>query len=133
MSYTNLLDLDAALRIALEFSEPAAVVIKHTNPCGVATGATIDAAYVRAREADSLSAYGGIVGLNKHVDVATARALTSTFIEAVIAPSIEGEALAILAARQNMMSTNQSTPLHVSSIWEAAIENGSNATNPSSA
>ena len=102
LSYTNLLDLDAALRIALEFSEPAAVVIKHTNPCGVATGATIDAAYVRARDADALSAYGGIVGLNKHVDVATARALTSTFIEAVIAPSIEGEALAVLAARQNM-------------------------------
>jgi phosphoribosylaminoimidazolecarboxamide formyltransferase/IMP cyclohydrolase len=102
LSYTNLLDLDAALRIALEFSEPAAVVIKHTNPCGVATAATIDAAYVRARDADSLSAFGGIVGLNQHVDVATARALTSTFIEAVIAPSIDGEALAVLAARQNM-------------------------------
>jgi phosphoribosylaminoimidazolecarboxamide formyltransferase/IMP cyclohydrolase len=102
LSYTNLLDLDAALRLALEFSEPAAVVIKHTNPCGVATGATIDAAYVRARDADALSAFGGIVGVNKHVDVATARALTSTFIEAVIAPSIDGEALAVLAARQNM-------------------------------
>ncbi len=102
LSYTNLLDLDAALRIVLEFSEPAAAVIKHTNPCGVATATTIDAAYVRAREADSLSAYGGIVGLNRHVDLATARALTSTFIEAVIAPSIDGEALAVLAARQNM-------------------------------
>jgi phosphoribosylaminoimidazolecarboxamide formyltransferase/IMP cyclohydrolase len=102
LSYTNLLDLDAALRIVLEFSEPAAAVIKHTNPCGVATGATIDLAYVRAREADPLSAYGGIVGLNQHVDVATARALTSTFIEALIAPSIEGEALAVLAARQNL-------------------------------
>jgi phosphoribosylaminoimidazolecarboxamide formyltransferase / IMP cyclohydrolase len=102
LSYTNLLDLDAALRIAVEFSEPAAVVIKHTNPCGVATGATIDAAYVRAREADSLSAFGGIVGLNRAVDVATARALTSTFIEAIIAPSIEGEALAVLAAKQNL-------------------------------
>jgi phosphoribosylaminoimidazolecarboxamide formyltransferase/IMP cyclohydrolase len=102
LSYTNLLDLDAALRIALEFTEPTAVVIKHTNPCGVATGATIDAAYVRARDADSLSAFGGIVGLNRSVDVATARAVTSTFIEAVIAPSIEGEALAVLAAKQNM-------------------------------
>ena len=75
LSYTNLLDLDAALRIVLEFTEPAAVVIKHTNPCGVATGATIDAAYVRARDADPLSAFGGIVGLNRHVDVATARAI----------------------------------------------------------
>ncbi len=102
LSYTNLLDLDAALRIALEFTEPAAVVIKHTNPCGVATGATIDAAYVRAREADSLSAFGGIVGLNRPVDVAAARALTSTFIEAIIAPSIDDEARAVLAAKQNM-------------------------------
>ena len=102
LSYTNLLDLDAALRIVLEFTEPAAAVIKHTNPCGVATGATIEAAYVRARDADAKSAFGGIVGLNQHVDVATARAITSTFIEAVIAPSIEGEALAVLAARQNM-------------------------------
>ena len=89
LSYTNLLDLDAALRIALEFTEPAAAVIKHTNPCGVATGATIDAAYVRARDADPLSAFGGIVGLNRQLDAATARALTSTFIEAVIAPSID--------------------------------------------
>jgi phosphoribosylaminoimidazolecarboxamide formyltransferase/IMP cyclohydrolase len=102
LSYTNLLDLDAALRIALEFTEPAAVVIKHTNPCGVATGERIDAAYVRAREADPLSAFGGIVGLNRPIDVAAARALTSTFIEAVIAPSIEDGARAVLAAKQNM-------------------------------
>jgi len=102
LSYTNLLDLDAALRIALEFAEPAAVVIKHTNPCGVATGATIDGAYVRAREADAKSAFGGIVGVNGAIDAATARALTSTFIEAVIAPSVDEDALAVLAARQNM-------------------------------
>ena len=86
LSFTNLLDLDAAARIALEFAEPAAVVIKHTNPCGVATGATTAEAYVRAREADPLSAFGGIVGLNRPIDVETAQALTSTFIEAVVAP-----------------------------------------------
>src|SRR3954471_22401233 len=102
LSYTNLLDLDAALRIALEFTEPAAVVIKHTNPCGVATGPSIDDAYVRARDADPLSAFGGIVGVNRPIDAATAKALTATFIEAVIAPSIEGDALAILAGKQNM-------------------------------
>ena len=62
LSYTNLLDLDAALRIVLEFTEPGAVVIKHTNPCGVATGDAIEDAYVGAREADPLSAFGGIVG-----------------------------------------------------------------------
>src|SRR3954468_14353704 len=102
LSYTNLLDLDAALRIVLEFSEPASVLIKHTNPCGVATGATVDEAYIRARDADATSAFGGIVGVNRAVDGATARALTSTFIEAIIAPSVDGEALAVLATRQNM-------------------------------
>jgi phosphoribosylaminoimidazolecarboxamide formyltransferase/IMP cyclohydrolase len=88
--------------VAVEFTEPAGVVIKHTNPCGVATGTSIEEAYVRAREADPLSAFGGIVGLNRPVDVDTARALTSTFIEAVIAPSIDDEARTILATKVNM-------------------------------
>jgi phosphoribosylaminoimidazolecarboxamide formyltransferase/IMP cyclohydrolase len=102
LSFTNLLDLDAAVRIALEFTEPAAVVIKHTNPCGVATGGSIADAYVRAREADPLSAFGGIVGLNRPVDEAAAKALTSTFIEAVIAPALEDSARGILARKANM-------------------------------
>jgi phosphoribosylaminoimidazolecarboxamide formyltransferase / IMP cyclohydrolase len=102
LSYTNLLDLDAAVRIALEFDEPAAVVIKHTNPCGVATGSSAVDAYVRARDADALSAFGGIVSINRPLDVETARALTSTFIEAVIAPSIEDAAREVLAAKANM-------------------------------
>ena len=102
LSYTNLLDLDAAVRIALEFAEPAGVVIKHTNPCGVATGRSPADAYVRARDADTLSAFGGIVGLNRPLDAETARALTSTFIEAVIAPSVLEEARPILATRQNL-------------------------------
>ncbi|HKY21736.1 MAG TPA: bifunctional phosphoribosylaminoimidazolecarboxamide formyltransferase/IMP cyclohydrolase [Vicinamibacterales bacterium] len=102
LSFTNLLDLDSAARIALEFSEPAAAAIKHTNPCGAAVGATIDEAYVRARDADSLAAFGGIIGLNRVVDAVTARALVSTFIEAVIAPGIEDEARAILATKPNM-------------------------------
>ena len=102
LSYTNLLDLDAALRIALDFPEPVGVVIKHTNPCGVALGATITEAYVRAREADPLSAFGGIVGLNRTLDAETARALTSTFIEAVIAPALDDEARPILATKANL-------------------------------
>jgi phosphoribosylaminoimidazolecarboxamide formyltransferase/IMP cyclohydrolase len=102
LSFTNLLDLDAAARIALEFPEPAGVVIKHTNPCGVATGGTIAEAYVRAREADPLSAFGGIVGLNRPIDAETARAITATFIEAVMAPSIEDAARPILATKANM-------------------------------
>ena len=102
LSYTNLLDLDAALRLVLEFTEPTGVVIKHTNPCGVATGASVEEAYVRAREVDPLSAFGGIVGLNREIDVDTARALTATFIEAVIAPAIADEARAILATKPNL-------------------------------
>ncbi|MEZ5418517.1 MAG: bifunctional phosphoribosylaminoimidazolecarboxamide formyltransferase/IMP cyclohydrolase [Vicinamibacterales bacterium] len=102
LSYTNLLDLDAAARIALEFDMPAAVVIKHTNPCGVAIGDSAAEAYHRAREADPLSAFGGIVGLNRPVDAATAAALTSTFIEAVVAPAVLDEARPVLAAKPNL-------------------------------
>ena len=102
LSFTNLLDLDAAARIVLEFAEPAASVIKHTNPCGVATGATIAEAYVRAREADSLAAFGGIIGLNRALDEETARAITATFIEAVVAPAVDDGARAILAAKANL-------------------------------
>jgi phosphoribosylaminoimidazolecarboxamide formyltransferase / IMP cyclohydrolase len=102
LSFTNLLDLDAAARIVLEFDEPAASVIKHTNPCGVATGAAIAEAYVRARDADSLAAFGGIIGLNRTLDEETARAITSTFIECVVAPDVDAAARAILASKANL-------------------------------
>jgi phosphoribosylaminoimidazolecarboxamide formyltransferase/IMP cyclohydrolase len=102
LSFTNLIDLDSAARIALEFSEPAAAVIKHTNPCGAAIGASIDEAYVQARESDPLAAFGGIIGLNRPIDAATARALVSTFIEAVIAPGVDEDARPILATKANM-------------------------------
>ena len=102
LSYTNLLDLDAAARIVLEFDEPAAAVIKHTNPCGVATGASAAAAYVTARDADPLSAFGGIVGFNRPVDADAARAITQTFIEAIVAPGVDAEARAVLAKKTNL-------------------------------
>jgi phosphoribosylaminoimidazolecarboxamide formyltransferase/IMP cyclohydrolase len=102
LSFTNLLDLDAAMRVVAEFHEPAAVVIKHTNPCGAATGASAVEAYTRARDADSLAAFGGIVGLNRAIDEATAAAIVSTFIEAVIAPGAEEAALQVLASKKNM-------------------------------
>jgi len=102
LSFTNLLDLDAAARVVLEFDEPAAAVIKHTNPCGVATGASIADAYVRAREADALAAFGGIIGLNRPIDEATAKAIVSTFIEAVVAPSVDEAARPILATKANL-------------------------------
>lgn len=102
LSYTNLLDLDAAARIVLEFGDPAAAVIKHTNPCGVATAASIEQAYVAARDADSVSAFGGIVGLNRPIDEATARAISATFIEAVVAPGVDDAARAVLASKTNL-------------------------------
>jgi phosphoribosylaminoimidazolecarboxamide formyltransferase / IMP cyclohydrolase len=102
LSYTNLLDLDAAARIVLEFAEPAAAVIKHTNPCGAAVGSSIAEAYIRARDADALAAFGGVVGLNRRIDVATAEAIASTFIEAVVAPDVDADAKAVLSRKPNM-------------------------------
>ncbi|PYR28728.1 MAG: bifunctional phosphoribosylaminoimidazolecarboxamide formyltransferase/inosine monophosphate cyclohydrolase [Acidobacteria bacterium] len=102
LSFTNLLDVDAAVRIVSEFDEPAAVVIKHTNPCGVAIGDSAADAYVRARDADRLAAFGGIVALNRPLDVAAAEAIVSTFIEAVTAPSIDEASVPVLARKQNM-------------------------------
>jgi len=102
LSYTNLLDLDAAIRMVIEFKEPAAALIKHTNPCGAATGSSAADAYVRAREADSVSAFGAAVALNRSIDVETARAIVSTRIDAVIAPAVDGDARAILATKANM-------------------------------
>jgi phosphoribosylaminoimidazolecarboxamide formyltransferase/IMP cyclohydrolase len=102
LSYTNLLDLDAAARIVLEFTEPAAVVIKHTNPCGAAIGDSPAEAYLRARDADRVAAFGGIVALNRPIDEAAAQAIASTFIEAVIAPSVDEAALPVLAKKTNM-------------------------------
>ena len=102
LSYTNLLDLDAAARIVLEFGEAAASVIKHTNPCGVATGASAAEAYVTARNADSLAAFGGIVALNRPLDEAAAEAIIATFIEAVIAPAVTEGARSILARKGSL-------------------------------
>jgi phosphoribosylaminoimidazolecarboxamide formyltransferase/IMP cyclohydrolase len=102
LSYTNLLDLDAAIRMVIEFAEPAAALIKHTNPCGAATGASAADAYVRARDADSLSAFGAAVALNRPIDADVARAIVSTRIDAVIAPTVEPDARAILATKSAM-------------------------------
>ena len=103
LSYNNILDLDAALGVLLELSAtPAAVVIKHHTPCGVARGEELEETYRRARAVDETSAFGGIVALNRDVDAATASALAETFLEAVLAPSWTKEALAILAAKKNL-------------------------------
>jgi phosphoribosylaminoimidazolecarboxamide formyltransferase/IMP cyclohydrolase len=103
LSYNNILDLDAALGLVLEFPEaPTAVVIKHNTPCGVSTDPVLEKAYRRARAADEVSAFGGIVALNREVDVATARTLAETFLEAVVAPSFAPAALEVLATKKNL-------------------------------
>ncbi len=102
LSFNNLVDVDAALEAAREFEGPAAVVVKHTNPCGVATAHTLVDAYRVARASDELSAFGGIVALNRTIDADTARALVETFLEAVVAPSFSPEALKVLHTKRNL-------------------------------
>ena len=107
LSYNNLIDLEAALATVREFgygpeAEPAAVVIKHTNPCGVATGATVAEALGRALDADRVSAFGGIIALNGPLLPAAAEQLTSLFLECVVAPAVDADALAVLAAKPNL-------------------------------
>jgi phosphoribosylaminoimidazolecarboxamide formyltransferase/IMP cyclohydrolase len=102
LSFTNLLDLDAAARLVMEFSEPAAAVLKHTNPCGAASGPNLREAYVKARGVDELSAFGGIVGLNRPLDAETASAIAETFMECVVAPAVSDEARNILARKMNL-------------------------------
>lgn len=103
LSYNNLVDLEAARRIITEFTDnPAAVVLKHTNPCGVALGNTLVEAYQKAFNADSISAFGGIVALNQPIDAATATELTKTFLECVVAPGCEEDAKEIIAAKSKL-------------------------------
>lgn len=102
LSFNNLVDLDAALEAVREFEDPAAVIVKHTNPCGVAVGPDLMTAYRKAREADPVSAFGGIVALNKHVDEDAARAIMETFIECVIAPSYAPHALELLRSKAKL-------------------------------
>lgn len=103
LSFNNLLDLDAALQLAAAFPKPCAVVIKHNNPCGVACGRSLKAAFSRAWACDPVSAFGGIVGFNRLVDGPTALAVaTSGFVECVVAPGFRREALEILKRKKNL-------------------------------
>ncbi|MSN25860.1 MAG: bifunctional phosphoribosylaminoimidazolecarboxamide formyltransferase/IMP cyclohydrolase [Geobacter sp.] len=102
LSFNNIIDLDAAIETVKEFEQSAAVIIKHTNPCGAALAESPLTAYLKARECDPVSAFGGIVGFNRTVDADTARELTSTFLEAVIAPGYTDEALDIFTAKKNV-------------------------------
>jgi phosphoribosylaminoimidazolecarboxamide formyltransferase / IMP cyclohydrolase len=102
LSYNNLADADAALELVSAFPEPAVAIIKHANPCGVAIGETLAQAYPKALACDPVSAYGGIVALNRPLDAATAEQITQLFTEVVIAPDAEADARALLAAKPNL-------------------------------
>jgi phosphoribosylaminoimidazolecarboxamide formyltransferase/IMP cyclohydrolase len=102
LSYLNLFDAEAAWRLVHRFEGPAAVIVKHANPCGVAIAADVTAAYLRAHACDPLSAFGGIVALNRPVPESLATALAPVFTEVVVAPSFDEEALAVLAAKKNL-------------------------------
>ena len=102
LSYNNLVDLDACWSLASEFDEPAVVIIKHTNPCGASTGAGVLDAYARALAADPVSAFGGVIGINREVDGEAAEEIAKLFVEAIVAPAFSDEALARFAAKKNL-------------------------------
>jgi len=106
LSYNNLVDLEAARRIIAEFANPqslpAAAILKHTNPCGAALGSTLAEAYSKAYHADPVSAFGGIVALNRLIDAETAKELTQIFLECVVAPGCEPDAKDILGAKSKV-------------------------------
>ena len=102
LSFNNLVDADAAFQAVREFEDPAAVVVKHTNPCGVATAPDLATAYRTARDADAVSAFGCVVAVNRPVEVDTAKVIAETFVECVMAPSFSREALEVLHAKKNL-------------------------------
>ncbi len=109
LSFNNILDLDAAWRLATELDDTACVIVKHTNPCGTGLGATPVEAYERAWECDPVSAFGGIVALNGRVDAPAAEKIAGVFLEAVIAPGFDGDAKKILAAKKNLRVMDMDT------------------------
>jgi phosphoribosylaminoimidazolecarboxamide formyltransferase/IMP cyclohydrolase len=102
LSFNNLVDADAAFQAVREFDEPAAVVVKHTNPCGVAVATDLATAYRTARESDPVSAFGCVTALNRPIDLAAAKVLAETFVECIVAPSFSKEALEVLHAKKNL-------------------------------
>jgi phosphoribosylaminoimidazolecarboxamide formyltransferase/IMP cyclohydrolase len=102
LSYNNILDSEAAYNCCLEFSNTTCVIVKHNNPCGVATAARLSEAFVNARSCDPISSFGGIVALNRHVDATTALIMSETFFEVIIAPGYDAEAFEIFKSKKNL-------------------------------
>jgi len=102
LSYNNLVDLDACWELAQEFEEPTVIIVKHTNPCGAATGATILEAYQKALACDPVSAFGGVIGINREVDGAAAEEIAKLFVEAIASPAFSADARDRFAAKKNL-------------------------------
>ncbi|MGA2909130.1 MAG: bifunctional phosphoribosylaminoimidazolecarboxamide formyltransferase/IMP cyclohydrolase [Terracidiphilus sp.] len=102
LSFNNLVDLDACWELAQEFEEPAVIIVKHTNPCGAATGTTVLDAYQKALACDPVSAYGGVIGINLEVDGTSAEEIAKLFVEAIAAPGFSPEARERFAAKKNL-------------------------------
>lgn len=125
LSYNNIVDIESAWNIAKDFTDTyAAVIIKHTNPCGSALGATQKEAYVRAFECDTVSAFGGIIGLNRMVDAETAEEISKIFVEAVVAPEFSEEALTVFSARQNVRLIEMGYEKASNEFWIEKIGGG---------
>lgn len=102
LSYNNINDTDAALECLAEFDSPACVIVKHANPCGVAIGTNVTEAYRRALACDPVSAFGGIIALNRRLDISTARAITELFTEVIVAPYADDDAVELIAKKKNL-------------------------------
>ena len=125
LSYNNIQDANAAIQIVKEFKQPAAVAVKHMNPCGVGVGTTIADAFNKAYEADPVSIFGGIIALNREVDVETAEKLSSIFLEIIIAPSFTDEAREVLTKKKNIRLLTIPFEQHKKDAWNTvSVEGG---------
>nr|WP_285852045.1 bifunctional phosphoribosylaminoimidazolecarboxamide formyltransferase/IMP cyclohydrolase [Sporosarcina luteola] len=125
LSYNNIQDANAAIQIVKEFNQPAAVAVKHMNPCGVGVGETITEAFNKAYEADPVSIFGGIIALNREVDVKTAEQLSGIFLEIIIAPSFTDEAKEVLTKKKNIRLLTIPFEQHTKDAWNTvSVEGG---------
>jgi phosphoribosylaminoimidazolecarboxamide formyltransferase/IMP cyclohydrolase len=122
LSYNNLVDVDAAVNLVSEFKgETAFVIIKHTNACGVAIGSSVKEAYLKAFQADTISAFGGVLATNQTIDVSAAEEINKLFFEILIAPSYSDDALALLRSKKNRMIMKQKQGLHETMQYKSIL------------
>lgn len=118
MSYNNYVDTDAALRAAHDHAEPAVAIIKHANPCGIAVGADVAEAHARAHACDPVSAFGGVIAVNRPVSVAMAQQVSEVFTEVIVAPGYEDGAVEVLQGKKNIRILRCEAPARDGSAWE---------------